>query len=113
MLTHKLPVVLRLTALPDSSCSSGHASGGFSVPKQRAIIPSREPGGQEMLTQRNLSRVDMPQVGNSYLKSHIFMVSLLTFCPEGTCQVKGQARFHLSLNVFHAWGQLQTREALG
>lgn len=78
MLYHKLPVAVCLTALPDSCCSLGCASGEFSVPKYRTVTPGGSLGGQGMLTQRNLSHVDMPQAGNSYLKSHIVMVSLLT-----------------------------------
>lgn len=110
MLDHKLSVALCLTALPDSCCLSGCASGGFSVPKQRQSH-QEEPRGQEMLTQRNLSLMDMPQADNSCLNHTCSWVSLLTH--EGTCQVNGQARFHLSLHMCRAWCQLQTRETLG
>lgn len=104
MLYHKLPVALCLTALPDSCCSSGCASGGFSVPKQRQSH-QEEPRGAHSEEPVPHGRASSWQL---LPESHTLMVSLLTH--EGMCQVNGQAKFHLSLHMCHAWCQLQTRD---
>lgn len=117
MLNCKLQVALSVPVLPDSCCSSAFASVGFSFPNQRMVTPGGTPGtgdagpgGQEWGLQPHPTSSFVPKVGNSYLKSLIFMVSLLTLCREGrTCQLKGRDRL-LSLRVSHTWCLGRMRE---